>query len=245
MNCRLDAHALLALWERTLGQGASARDDALLQALPDTEAPRTLGERNTRLLALHAQWFGNQLELLSHCPACGVAAQFSADCAALAAQGAVAGAALPSHRLEVDGHVIEFRLPAPADIDAAFAASAALDDEAFVGELLARCLLACTRDGRPVAPQDLPAPLRAALSQRMEALDPAASVSFALECPQCATPWQARLDAGQPLRQKIQAAAERVLLDVDGLARAYGWTEPEVLRLSPARRAAYLQLATA
>ena len=242
MNCRLDAHALLALWERTLGQGASARDDALLQALPGTAAPRTLGERNTRLFALHTLWFGSQLELLSHCPACGAAAQFSADCQALAVQAAASGGVLPSHRLEVDGHAVEFRLPAPDDIDAA---SAALDDEAFVGELLARCVLACTRDGRPVAPQDLPAPVRAALSQRMEALDPAASVSFALECPQCATPWQARLDVGQPLRQKIQAAAERVLLDVDGLARAYGWTEPEVLRLSPARRAAYLQLATA
>lgn len=242
MNCRLDADALLALWERTLGQGPSARDDALLQALPGTEAPRTLGERNARLLALHAQWFSNELELLSHCPACGTAAQFSADCAALAAQPPAPGAALPLHRLEADGHAIEFRLPAPADIAAA---SAAHDDEAFVGELLASCVLACTRDGVPVSPQNLPAPVRAALSQRMEALDPAASVSFALECPQCNTPWEARLDVGQPLRQKLQAAAERVLLDVDGLARAYGWTEPEVLRLSPARRAAYLQLATA
>lgn len=242
MNCRLDADALLALWECTLGQGASARDDALLQALPGTEAPRTLGERNARLLALHAQWFGRELALLSHCPACGMAVEFSADCEALAAQGPAPDASLPSHRLQVDGHAMEFRLPDPADIAAA---SAAPDDEAFVGELLASCLLACSRDGMPVLPQDLPPPVRAALSQRMEALDPAASVSFALECPQCGTPWEARLDAGQPLRQKLQAAAERVLLDVDGLARAYGWTEPEVLRLSPARRAAYLQLATA
>lgn len=242
MNCRLDADALLALWERTLGQVASARDDALLQALPDTAAPRTLGERNARLLGLHAQWFGSELELLSHCPACGTVAQFSADCEALAAQGPAGDAALPSHRLQVDGHAIEFRLPDPADVTAA---SAAPNDEAFAGELLASCLLACTRDGMPVSPKDLPAPVLAALSQRMEALDPAASVSFALECPQCSAHWDARLDAGQPLRQKLQAAAERVLLDVDGLARAYGWTEPEVLRLSPARRAAYLQLATA
>ncbi len=242
MNCRLDADALLALWERTLGQGASARDDALLQALPDTEVPRTLGERNARLLGLHAQWFGRELELLSHCPACGTVAQFSADCGALAAQRPAGDASLPSHRLQIDGHAIEFRLPDPADVAAA---SAAPNDEAFAGELLASCVLACMRDGVAVSPKNLPSPVLAALSQRMEALDPAASVSFALECPQCGAQWDARLDAGQPLRQKLQAAAERVLLDVDGLARAYGWTEAEVLRLTPARRAAYLQLATA
>jgi hypothetical protein len=43
----------------------------------------------------------------------------------------------------------------------------------------------------------------------------------------------------------VQAAAERVLLDVHALARAYGWTESEVLRLTPARRSAYLQMAAA
>jgi hypothetical protein len=33
-----------------------------------------------------------------------------------------------------------------------------------------------------------------------------------------------------------------VLGDVHELARAYGWSEPEVLALSPWRRAAYLAL---
>ncbi|HJW11511.1 MAG TPA: hypothetical protein VJ598_06985 [Albitalea sp.] len=236
MRCALDADALLALWERMLAQG---RDAALLQALPD--APRTLGERNAQLLGLHASWFGDELELLSHCPACGSAAQFSAGCAMLAARPPVQAPA-PRHRLEALGHTIEFRLPEPADIAAAADAS---DDDAFAGELLARCVLGCTRDGAPLPPNELPAPVLEALSQRMESLDPTASVAFDLACPQCGTPWEARLDVGQLLSQKLQAAAERVLLDVDALARAYGWSEPEVLRLSPTRRAAYLQLAGA
>ena len=243
MACRLDADALLALWERTLAQGTAARDDALLQAMPDaSDPPRTLGERNARLLALHAQLFGDELALLSHCPACGSAAQFSADCAALAAQVPATRAAASPHRLEAQGHSIEFRLPDSADIAAA---SGAADVDEFARELLLRCVLACMRDGARVPVHELPAPLLDALSQRMEALDPAASLSFELACPQCSTPWEARLDVGQLLWQKLQAAAERVLLDVDALARAYGWTEPEVLRLSPTRRAAYLQLATA
>ena len=41
---------------------------------------------------------------------------------------------------------------------------------------------------------------------------------------------------------EVDAAAQRLLHEVDVLARAYGWTEPEVLALSEARRAAYLRL---
>ncbi len=37
-------------------------------------------------------------------------------------------------------------------------------------------------------------------------------------------------------------AAEQSLVEVDALARAYGWTEAEIMQLSPTRRAAYLQL---
>lgn len=239
----LDDEALLALWERSVGERALVRDEALMQALaPDAAPPRTLGERNARLLALHAQCFGGAMALRSDCPACGAASQFEVDSAALAGQLTTTIEFGPTHRLEYEGHAIAFRLPDAADVAAA---SGAADEEAFAEALLQRCVLASTCEGRAVASHDLPASLRDALSQRMEALDPAASVSFALECPHCATHWDARLDVGQALWLKLQAAAERVLLEVDALARCYGWTEREVLRLGPTRRAAYLQLATA
>ena len=45
-----------------------------------------------------------------------------------------------------------------------------------------------------------------------------------------------------PCRGWRLSPAERTLADVDTLARAYGWTEAEVMELSPTRRAAYLQL---
>ncbi|MEP7100350.1 MAG: hypothetical protein ABI781_07565 [Burkholderiales bacterium] len=244
---RLDDAALLALWERGVGEGGVVRDDLVLHALaPDGAPPRTLGERNARLLSLHAQCFGGAMALLSHCPQCGAASQFDVDSDALAAELPVAAerAADPAvaHRLEWQGHAIEFRLPDAADVAAE---SRAPDEEAFAQALLRRCVLACTHDGAALSLRDVPAPALDALSRRMEALDPAASVSFALECPQCAAHWDARLDVGQMLWHKLQAAAERVLLEVDALARCYGWSEREVLRLSPTRRAAYLQLAAA
>ncbi len=243
MRAGLDTEALLTLWERALGQPAGVRDDALLRAsFEGAEPVRTLGERNARLMELHARLFGREIELLSDCPACHTVAQFSGNCDALAAQMWPKLENTGPHRLEAQGHVIEFRLPDSADIAIA---SADEGDEDFTQLLLDRCVLACTREGHDVPVRQLPEPVLDALSQHMETLDPGASVSFALDCPQCATHWQAPLDVGEMLWQKVRAAAERVLLDIDMLARSYGWTEREVLRLSPLRRAAYLQMVTA
>jgi len=242
MRAGLDAEALLTLWECAFGQPASTRDDALLRVSFEGVGPWTLGERNAKLVELHARLFGREAELLSHCPACGTVAQFSGDCEALATQMWPRLDNAPPHRLEAQGHVIEFRLPDGADIAIA---SGEEGDEDFPQLLLDRCVFACTREGNKVPVRQLPASVLDALSQHMETLDPGASVSFALDCPQCATRWQAPLDIGEMVWQKVRAAAERVLLDIDVLARAYGWTEREVLRLSPLRRAAYLQMVAA
>jgi hypothetical protein len=76
----------------------------------------------------------------------------------------------------------------------------------------------------------------------MEALEPGAAVTFDLTCPECGAQWSAPMDCGDVLWSELQVRAERLLLDVDALARAYGWSESQVLALSPTRRAAYLQL---
>jgi hypothetical protein len=237
----MQCQALLALWERGLGHANWALGDALLQAGDDVGVPRTLGERTVRLLKLHGALFGAEIELLSHCPSCDSAAYFTSDCEALIEHmpAAASGAA---QRLELDELAIEFRLPGPADLAAA---SSEETDEGFARRVLDRCVLTCTRGGENVPVGALPDGVLDALSRRMEALDPGAAVSFALDCPQCATHWSAALDVGQLVWQKVQVSAERLLLDVDALARAYGWTERDVLSLSPARRAAYLQIVTA
>ena len=245
MHSTIDGETLLALWEGVLAQPAAARGDALLQTAASNAAPAcSLGERNARLAGLHAQLFGRELELLSHCPACGTVAQFSGDCEALAAQMLPKIENAPHHRLKAHGHVIEFRMPSSADIADIAGASGDAGNEDFTQLLLDRCVLGCSYDGNNVPARQLPVPVLDALSQRMETLDPGASVSFALECPQCATHWQAPLDLAEVVWQKVRAAAEHVLLDIDVLARAYGWTEREVLRLNPLRRAAYLQMVT-
>ena len=231
---------LLSLWESGIACDRPARADALLSAIGDA-GPRTLGQRTRALLRLHASLFDANVDLISHCPSCHTAAQFSVNCGALL-ERLPETPDTPTHRLEVDGHALEFRLPTSADVADA---SAEETDERFARRVIERCVLVCTRDAVPSDVREWPDHVLDAVSQRMEALDPGASLSFAIDCPSCATHWDAPLDPGELVWQKVQAAAERLFLDIDTLARAYGWTEQEVLSLPPVRRAAYLQIVTA
>lgn len=230
-------HEWLALWEGAATRRAVDRDEALL-SFGESAPPRALGGRNAALLRLRARLFGPVLALRCTCPRCTATAEFTIDCAGLAQVLQPDADAGSVHALEHDGWRLRFRLP---DADDLRAAATAADDEAFALGLLHRCLL--HREAPPGAdPDAVPEAVAEALSQRMEALDPGANVDFELRCPDCAAGWAAAMDVGQVLWTELQSRAERVLLEVDALARAYGWNESEVLALSPARRAAYLQL---
>ena len=82
-----------------------------------------------------------------------------------------------------------------------------------------------------------------ALEARLEAIDPAADLRVALRCPGCAAEWDQPVEPDRLLWEEIAHAAKRLLGEVDELARAYGWSEAQILGLSPQRRRSYLELA--
>lgn len=246
-SAALPPDALLRLWEQGLHASRVTRDDALLRAAGEADPPRALGPRNAGLMAAHARWFGPALALHSTCPACAEVLEYSVDSAVMAQTLHDSQPAIEPALLALSGHRLHLRAPDVDDLARAEAAG----DAAFANSVLAACVLSW-KDVGDAAPADhapaadtWPEDLRAAALAHIEALDPAASVSFDLHCPACDTAWVAPLDPGAVLWRKLQAAAERLLQEVDLLARAYGWREPDILALSPLRRAAYLQLVQA
>lgn len=225
---------MLALWEATVGRDRWQRDDALLGiAAP---APRGLGARNVGLLALRNTIFNRRWSLRSACPACATECEFTVDCVALAEQLG-AQPIEQSTAIEWQGRLLLARAPTIDDL-IAIAGKADSDDAARV--LLVRCLEGA--DELAIDGLALDGPAVEELERHLEALDPAATIAFQLCCVGCGHEWSSLLDVGEALAAELQRAAERTLTEVDALARAYGWTEAEVLHLSPVRRAAYIQL---
>ena len=80
------------------------------------------------------------------------------------------------------------------------------------------------------------------IESRMEALDPAADIRLGMRCSDCGHAWDAVLDVGNCFWDELGIRARQLLESVHRLASAYGWREAEILALSPARRAAYLNM---
>jgi hypothetical protein len=225
----LDDAALVALWERgaplhpldrALVLCAAARADVPPARLADLP----LGEVNRALLEVRRASFGPHLGARVSCERCGAALEMARDADALAA-----GLATPA--------------AVGADADDLLRAPTMRDLAAVAGEANpAAAALALAR--RCAAVGDCDASLEE-IERRLEALDPAADVALDVTCDACGHAWPASLDLGAFLWTEVTARARAVIADVDRLARAYGWTEREVLGLSPQRRAAYLELCSA
>ncbi|PQM19966.1 hypothetical protein Sfr7A_29515 [Streptomyces xinghaiensis] len=112
--------------------------------------------------------------------------------------------------------------------------------------LLARCIVSAVRNGEPVPgdrlPDALPERVRRRIAEAAERADPAAEVTLHVTCPECGEATTAELDIASYLWTELDSWARDLLLDVHLLATAYGWSEPEILALSPLRRRYYLEL---
>jgi hypothetical protein len=238
----LSAAATLELWEAALGLGPVERSLALAAeagsapAGPDELARLPLGRRDARLLDLHAALAGRILEATASCPACGEHTDFAVDAHALPAP---AGEPVEPAPVEIGGYSVSWRSPDSRDV-----AAAAETGDAAAAErvLLERCVTAATGPEGEVDASTLPSDVRDALAHAMAEADPLGEVLVNVACPACETEFVADLDVGGFVWAELQARARRVLREVDVLARAYGWTEAEVLSLPPPRRAAYLAL---
>jgi hypothetical protein len=234
----LTASRLLAAWEQGAGQIPLERAYALLAVAFPAEDRSLLidldvAERDAKLLELHELLFGGRMEGLADCPACQERVEMSFQASELiASQARQPG---PSeYQLERDGHWVHFRLPASRDLYMAMAEP----PDRRRRSLAERCIL----ETRPGEPAQLPEAVITAMSERMAEVAPLADVWFALTCPACGHQWQAPFDIASYLWAEVEAWSYRTLQEVHSLARAYGWSEAEILGLSAWRRQFYLSL---
>ncbi|WP_128430127.1 hypothetical protein [Streptomyces cyaneus] len=243
------AAELLATWEAGLAEAPNGR--ALLlhrTARPDVDAARLpvlpVGEREADLFALRRALFGERMQVRLACSACREDMEFDLDAGefarSLGGRGGSGDGGDSSAgtvvRVRQDGWDVEFRLPGVADLTAA---ARAADPRAA---LLARCLVSAVRDGAAVGAGDLPVPVQRRIAEAVEAADPGADVTLNVACPECGEATRAELDIASYLWTELDAWARDLLLDVHLLATSYGWSEPEILALSPLRRRYYLEL---
>jgi hypothetical protein len=248
----LSAADLLALWERGSAEDLHGRALLLLGAArPDLPPARLgavpLGARDAELLRLRRATFGERLAATVGCPACGELLELEIRADAIQPVAA-ADTAYPPVRVPVGDRTVAIRQPTTDDLIAA-AAAAALEGSGQAGAR--RALVArLAEDGWSDAGQDRGRPPATALDEReaavaeaLDRVDPDLEPRLDVACPACGHAWTASLDIAGYVWTEVLAGARRIADEVAGLAAAYGWSEGDVLALSPWRRRLYLDLA--
>jgi hypothetical protein len=82
----------------------------------------------------------------------------------------------------------------------------------------------------------------AKIEQRMAEADSGATIELAISCDRCGHGWSVLFDIAHYVWEEIEAHAKRLLREVHALARAYAWSEHEILAMTDSRRALYLEM---
>jgi hypothetical protein len=227
---------LLAVWERGLGETSVARGLALLELVSsdmcaEALAELSLGKRDRMLLDLREFLFGRRIIGLIECPACGDTLETEVTTTDLRAIPPDEAPAVSRSNYELRLHLLNSR-------DQIAAERARPEERGRL--LLERCIASARFSGEPIPVAELPDEIIEAVESRIAELDPQADVQLALSCPACGHQWQSSFDILSFLWAELGEWAARMLRDVHVLAAAYGWSERDILALSPARRRYYI-----
>ncbi|HWU87111.1 MAG TPA: hypothetical protein VN253_07545 [Kofleriaceae bacterium] len=239
---------LLTVWERSHHRHPIERALAVLTvAWPDVEvgdwARASIGQRDCGLLGLQESLFGPQMITTTHCPGCTARLESTFRTGDVRVRVPGAPIAPTPQQVRVQDYEIEYRLPTSEDL--LTIAASGVDTEAAARELLRRCILSARHADRPIDPVALPLPVLAQLGDQMTSLDPEAEILLRFTCPSCGHSWRVGFDIVSYFWSELEDWAHRTLADIHTLASAYGWSERQILALSPVRRQLYVDMVRA
>ncbi len=233
---------LLALWERGTNGPPGMRALDVLAVYGHDPVGLPAGSRDAALLVLHEECFGPLLEAVTDCPACGQSLDVSVAAGELGSTVREHADGGGSHEVTVEGYVVRFHAPTAGELADVAVLPAGTPPDTAVDMLRGRTIETATLDGRPVATDDLPDDVRVAVEQAMEASDRGAETTLRVECPGCGNGWSEVLDPVEFVWAQVDLVARRVADEVQALASAYGWSEHDILAMTPVRRRLYLQV---
>jgi hypothetical protein len=189
-----------------------------------------LAERNAALLRLHSVTFGRKIEGFGVCAKCGQPLEFAMD-----ADDLVRTLRAPEPETWVEDD-LEMGMR-PADSNDLAASMEAANEEDARALLLARTL--------GIEDADRVRLDRTDWIDRFDRLNASAEIRCVLPCAHCGQRAALDFDVAGFVWREIQVTARRLMAEIHRLASAYGWSEKAVVRMSAARRAAYLEMLNA
>jgi hypothetical protein len=242
----LSASDVVTLWERAMRRPWVWRALVLLSAAdperdPDALMAMAISRRDLALLQLREALFGSTLECITQCVACADLLELTLAVEEI--RPAFASKALNADRprkMQVDDFEVWCRPFSNGDF---VRCGHVRVGESDVNDALVRmCVLEARELDHAVLPESLPEPVVAALADTLGDAEYRAGIDLELTCPNCSHRWESTFDIVTFLWAELEAKARETLADIHTLARAYGWSESDILAMPPSRRRIYLDL---
>ena len=204
----------------------------------DSLAGLSIGKRDALLLSLRELTFGQGLLGLAGCPECSEKLELDFRLDDLRSRsGSESGREIP---FSLAGYNLRIR---PVNTFDLLSIVHMKDVSQARDELLNRCILMAQYQGNDISFHQLPSALIESVEEKLEEMDPQADIRLALSCPSCSHKWDAPFDIVSFFWSEIDSWAHHILREVHALAEKYGWSESDILSLSPVRRRIYLEMA--
>ena len=233
---------LIAIWERASGEHPVDRALMLLSACSGESleelAVLSVGSRDARLLEIYECFFGSTLDAVAECPACAEALEYSLSTRDLSSS--VSKDESVSLTLETGQTSVRLRLPDSRDLRAVSGCADLTDATKLLTE---RCVVEALVGETPTPVDLLPEVVIDEIASTLVAANPQAEMLIDLTCTACSHQWQVTFDIEPFLWSKIAAIVRHLLQQVHALASVYGWSELDILTLSPTRRQIYVEMA--
>jgi len=240
----LSASQMLAVWERGLEQIPLERALIMLEAAcPECDraslSASSIGERDARLLRLREWAFGSEITACAACPQCHQALELTFQLDALRQGGG------DQQPVEIPCFIGGYELLLRPLNSLDLMPCAGLDVAALHRQLFGCCLLSARLGDAAISHDQVPEEVAALALESTASADSQANLYIEASCAKCAHSFRETFDIVSFFWSEIDAWVRRILREVHVLASAYGWTESDILRLSPLRRQLYLEMASA
>lgn len=239
----LSSEDCLRIWEHAHAATHLGQALCILQvATPDCEYDELvtlpIGERDRRLLLTRQATFGDSIEAYDECPGCSEGIEYSFTVSELLAESDS-----PEVSNELQLNNFDQTIPVtPLTTQDLWAFEQEKTEDTIQLLMHSNALLTGTKDWIKTLPTDQQTQVLCQVEAHLESIDPLANITFESNCPECTHSWETPFDAGRFLWKEISKTAKQVLRDIHTLASRYGWSESEILKLSPTRRHLYVHL---
>lgn len=239
----LSAHDILNIWEKGQYQHDLERALTLLAAAcpdktPEKLAALSIGERDRHLIMLREKMLGQVFICFAVCPECHEHLEVTLSTKdILLPQGPVES----HYEFRTGDFLVQYHLPDSFDLASITGCN---DIPTARSDLGKRCITGVFKEGTEVSVDEIPENAFSGLSEQMARNDPQSELMLDLVCPGCEHKWQVLFDIVTFFWAEINSQAKRLLDEVHTIALVYGWSENDILSMSPARRQSYMDRVT-